>query len=393
MEEQIEQVAETTENKKVRQAPIRPTHPEINVVVGFDGGNDTAKVVWAIGREDGDVFLADFEGKTSFSNELQMHYSMSSYKQSSNNKNGRSLANRNGQVIQWGDYVLATGTEISGSVGINRKTDFGKYNDEYYLPLLASALACVADEVSLKDNQVMNVHLFCTCQITGKSDVAAWIKKYAPTIKRIKTINGTHIVNIKNVTVHAEPVGTALYFLWETRDLSRHMTDYVVLDFGGLTTDALRFSASGNDMDSISNTAYVSVPFSCNQLIREVKNYLIKKSKQYTEHTPDVEIVRAIQRLSAFGIVDANAAKAVSDEIEAIVNDFINTVISSLQKALGGRDFETYDNVIVTGGGASMLANHFGKYNDVMTNVNCRADEFSFNNALGAFAVYGVLGE
>lgn len=393
MEDQIEQIVEVVENKQKRAVPTRPTHPDINVVVGFDGGNDTAKVVWAIGRKDGEVFLANFEGRTSFANELQMHYSMSSYKQSSNNKNGRSLANRSGQVIQWGDYVLATGTEISGSVGINQKTDFGKYNDEYYLPLLASALACVADEVNLMEYQTMNVHLFCTCQITGKSDVAAWIKKYAPTIKRIKTVDGTHLINIKTVEVYAEPVGTALYFLWETRDLSRQMTDYIILDFGGLTTDALRFSASGNDMDSISNTAYVSVPFSCNQLIREVKNYLVKKSKQYTEHTPDVEIVRAIQRLSAFGIVDNDAAKAVSDEIEAIVNDFIHTVISSLEKGLGGRKFETYDNVIITGGGASMLANHFGKYNDVMTNVNCRSSEFSFNNALGAFAVYAVLGE
>jgi len=386
-----DQVIEVVEKVK-KERPVRPQYEPINVVVGFDGGNDTSKVVWAIGQKDGDLFMANFEGRTSFANELQMHYSMSSYLQSSNNKNGRSLANRDGQVIQWGDYVLATGTQISGKVGINHKTDFDKYNDEYYMPLLASALACVADEVSLKEYQVMNVYLFCTCQITGKSDVAAWIKRVAPTIKRIKTIKGTHLINIQDVVVHAEPVGTALYFLWETRDLSRQMTDYIILDFGGLTTDALRFSACGNDMESISNTAYVSVPFSCNQLIREVKNYLVKKSKQYADHTPDVEIVRAIQRLSAFG-VDKDSVEAVGKEIGAIVDDFINTVISSLEKALGGKKVEHYDGVIITGGGASMLEKHFSKYNDMLTSVNCKASEFSFNNALGAFAVYQVAGE
>lgn len=357
----------------------------MQVVIGLDAGNDTVKVCWAFGETVNGFFNATQSGITSFANEIQMHYSFDAYRSSSNHKNGRSMHNRGGQVIEWGDYVIATGTEIAGNVGLVKKIDFSKYSDDYYLPILASALAYVAKQSD--KNEALEVYLFSTCQITGKSDVAAWIKANAPKIKRIKTLDKSYSIKIMNIVVHAEPVGTAINFLWATHDLPYRQSDYLVLDFGGLTTDALRFQASGNDANTISNTSYVTVPFSCNQLVREVKKYLTKVSREYNDNTPDYLIVKAIKDGEIYGVADLD--KTIQ-EMKGIVGDFLETVVSSLEKALGGRNFKSYDKLLLTGGGATMLGDYFEAYDGILAGVLCPAEEFAFNNVRGAFAVYKV---
>lgn len=361
----------------------------MELVIGVDIGNSATKVVWYEGTTVGNNFIKTSEGCHSFASEYQTFYNLTQYKQSSNHFNSKTLLNNSGSVVAVDNIAYAVGTAMVGQIGVVHHKDYLKYSKEYYLPLLCAAIETVLS-FNLDIEEKVDIHLFCTCQITGKSDVARWIKENATQLKTYQTLLHGNLVirtiDIKTVEVYAEPVGTAIYFLSSTQNLPNKETDYIVLDFGGLTTDALKFTAIGNDRSSIRNVQFASRPYSCNALINEVRNILVTMLPQhYNERTPDHVIIHAIIEESTF----ASTLK-VNREIKKTVRGFVETVIPSLEKELGGRLCEDYDKVIMTGGGASLLNGVFDNLENSV-NINNGVDEFAYNNARGAVAIYNVV--
>lgn len=363
----------------------------MELVIGIDEGNTATKIVWSQGQVDDGCFVESTSGYCSFASEMQVLYNINHYMKQANHFNSKSVINTTGVAIEFNKVAYAVGTAISGNVGIVHKKDFDKYSKDYYIPMLVCGIESAISTYPIKSNEEINIRLFCTCQITGKSDVARWIRENCIGEFKYKTLYRGQLVErrikIADVVVYAEPVGTAIYFLYSTNRLPDKTSDYIVFDFGGLTTDALRFTARGNDKSTIQNVQFASRPFSCNALISEIKDILISKlPKHYNERVPDAHIIQIILSGDVYGDTDD---KRISKMISARIETFLETVVTALESELGGRKLDDYDKAIVTGGGASLLDDYF--QNENIVNINNGVQEFPYNNARGAFAVYNVV--